>query len=107
MAAHFTRVRAWTLCLGLAVVIIGGASCSGVGSASPGAGVTTGFLTYWDGSPGSGAFNPTVLFDPSQPTAPQFTGNRFFRFRATFRNDNIQNRSQQYDGLVVAITTGT
>ena len=107
MVAHFTRVRAWTLCLGLAVAIIGGASCSGGGSASPGAGVTTGFLTYWDGSPGSGAFNPTVLFDPSQPTAPQFTGNRFFRFRATFRNDNIQNRSQQYDGLVVAITTGT
>ena len=107
MVAHFPRVRAWTLCLGLAVAIIGGASCSGGGSASPGAGVTTGFLTYWDGSPGSGAFNPTVLFDPSQPTAPQFTGNRFFRFRATFRNDNIQNRSQQYDGLVVAITTGT
>ncbi|MEE2712308.1 MAG: hypothetical protein VX913_06000, partial [Planctomycetota bacterium] len=38
MVAHFTRVRAWTLCLGLAVVIIGGVSCSGGGSASPGAG---------------------------------------------------------------------
>lgn len=77
--------------------------------AGPGtpAGVTTGFLTYWDGPPGSGVFDPAVLFDPLNPTNPQLTGNRFFRFRATLRNDNIQNRSQQYDALVVALAAGT
>ncbi|MEE2712241.1 MAG: hypothetical protein VX913_05660 [Planctomycetota bacterium] len=52
-------------------------------------------------------FDPAVLFDPLNPTNPQLTGNRFFRFRATPRNDNIQNRSQQYDALVVALAAGT
>lgn len=76
--------------------------------AGPGApvGPTSGFLTYWTGTPVAGFFDPAVLSVPSNPSAPQLTGNRYFRFRTTLRNDSVQNESQTYDSLVVVLTVG-
>ena len=67
------------------------------------AGSSTGFLTYWDGMPGTGSFNPLVLADPANPMAPQLTGNRYFRFRATLRSDNITNARPRYSSLIAVI----
>jgi len=70
-------------------------------------GVTSGFLTYWSGSPEMGMFNPLVLEDPANPAAPQLSGNQYFRFRVTLRNDNILNGSQSYNNIIAAIVIGT
>ena len=66
-------------------------------------GPTSGFLTYWSGTPSNGAFDPLILQHPLFPTAPQLTGNRYFRFQVELRNDNITNASQQYNSLIAAI----
>ncbi|MAG55803.1 MAG: hypothetical protein CMJ83_05895 [Planctomycetes bacterium] len=69
-------------------------------------GVTSGFLTYWSGTPAAGQFFPGILEDPMSPLTPQLTGNRYFRFRVTLRNDNILNGEQQYNSLIAAIVVG-
>lgn len=66
-------------------------------------GPSTGFLTYWDGGPGTGIFDPLILENPANPSAPQLTGNRYFRFQATLRNDNVTNARQLYQSIVAAI----
>lgn len=74
-----------------------------ISSPSTPMGPTSGFLTYWTGSPLNGTFDPLVLQDPMNMTAPQLTGNRYFRFDLELRNDNITNATQQYNSLIAAI----
>ena len=66
-------------------------------------GPTSGFLTYWSGTPTGGVFDPLVLQDPMNATVPQLTGNRYFRFSVELRNDNISNAGQQYNSMIAAI----
>lgn len=76
---------------------------SALGSPGIPIGPTSGFLTYWSGTPATGTFDPLVLRDPMNATAPQLTGNRYFRFEVELRNDAINNRSQQYNTLIAAV----
>jgi hypothetical protein len=73
-------------------------------------GVTTGFLTYYSGAPAGdpvpGIEDNLIFFDPNSPTAPQLTGNRYFRFRATLRSDNLTNRRQSYNSVVMSVNVG-
>jgi hypothetical protein len=66
-------------------------------------GPTTGFLTYWSGTPVAGLFFPQVL-NNTQPGSPSLTGRRFFRFRETLRNGNVNNGRQCYDSFTVALS---
>lgn len=66
-------------------------------------GPSTGFLTYWSGTPQAGAYDPLVLQNAADPMAPQLTGNRYFRFRATLRNNAIDNTRPSYGSLVAAV----
>lgn len=66
-------------------------------------GATTGFMTYWNGTPANGVENPLVLNNPTQPTALQLTGRRFFRFRVTLRNDPVNNGQQCYANFIMGL----
>jgi len=72
-------------------------------SPSTPAGPTTGFLTYWTGTPEAGSYDPLVLDNPGDPMALQLTGNQYFRFSVELRNDNISNARQQYNSLIAAV----
>lgn len=76
-------------------------------SPSTPSGPTTGFLTYWSGTPSAGQYDPLVLEDPNDPNALQLTGNRYFRFNVELRNDNISNARQQYNSLIAAIVVSS
>ena len=70
-------------------------------------GPTTGLLTWWNGTPGSGTEFPEVLEDPNNPAAPQLSGNRYFRFQVELRNDHVANTIQSYSALSMAISVQT
>lgn len=67
-------------------------------------GPTTGFLPYWNGDPLGGSFNPLALLNPGNPAAPQLSGRRFFRFRATLRGNNLTNAIPRYTDLTATVT---
>lgn len=67
-------------------------------------GPTTGMLTYYTGTPATGTTNQLVLRNTLQPTAPQLTGRRYFRFLANFRNNAATNGRQRYSNFVMAIS---
>jgi hypothetical protein len=66
-------------------------------------GGTTGFLTFWSGTPATGQFFPLVL-NNTQPGSISLTGRRYFRFRVTLRNDNVNNGRQCYNSFILAVT---
>jgi len=73
---------------------------NGISSPSTPSGGSTGFLSYWNGTPETGTFNPAVLTD-NAPTG--IAGRRYFRFRATFRNEPNANGRQCYNSFIMAI----
>ncbi len=75
-----------------------------IASPSTPAGLTTGLLTYFSGTPASGTFNPLVLRNTGQPFAPQLTGKRYFRFFASFRNNAATNGRQRYTSFTMAVS---
>ena len=67
-------------------------------------GPTTGFLTYFSGDPATGTTNPLVLDNPGNPSAPQLSGNRYFRFRATLRGNNVTNQVPSYTSFTTSVS---
>lgn len=67
-------------------------------------GATTGMLTWFSGTPATGTSNPLVLRNSAQPSAPQLTGRRYFRFLASFRNNAATNTRQRYASFLMAIS---
>ena len=47
-----------------------GVGATAISSPTTPTGPTSGFLTYWSGTPTNGVFNPLVLQDPMNMTAP-------------------------------------
>ena len=66
------------------------------GPGTPAAGQSTGFLTWFEGDPTSGTFDPSVL--------NTLSGSRYFRYRVTLRNDNVANAHQAYQSLAVVVS---
>ncbi len=78
----------------------GANAISGPTSAS---GPTSGFQTFFSGTPANGVQNDAVL--GAMGGGPlTLAGRRFFRFRVTLRNDNLTNMRQRYNNWVMSIS---
>jgi len=67
-------------------------------------GPTTGWLTYASAGPAGVTIDPTVLSNPVNPSAPQLTGNRYYRFRSTLRANHLTNALPAYTSLTTVVT---
>lgn len=70
-------------------------------------GVTSGWLTLWSGTAPGAQFFPEVLESTATPPAPQLTGNRYFRFRTTMRNNPATNAAPFYTSVIASIVITT
>ncbi|HMS18115.1 MAG TPA: hypothetical protein PKA37_14820, partial [Planctomycetota bacterium] len=66
-------------------------------------GVTSGWLTFWSGNAEVAQNFPEVLTSTQTPPAPDLTGNRFFRFRTTMRNNPVTNATPTYSSVIASV----
>lgn len=66
-------------------------------------GPTSGWLTYAQGVAQSVTIDPLALSNPV-PTAPQLSGRRYYRFRATLRANNLTNQIPSLDSVSLLAT---
>jgi hypothetical protein len=67
-------------------------------------GSSTGMLSYAQGLAPNITTAQQVLHNPSQPSAPQLSGRRYFRTRTTLRGNHLTNQTPAFDSFSVLTT---